>query len=100
MIITGSALFVESGSSEEVKEALSAFPEVTFHGESRSSQQIVITIEADGIRDLDRICSQMADEIPEIIDIAHLYVNFEDEVEKIRGRADRENSADSPTYWE
>ncbi len=100
MIITGSALFVEPDKSEKVKQGLAGFPEITFHCESQSSLEMVVTIEAEGTRDLDRICSELKSRMPEIVDIAHLYVNFEDEVERISGCFSRVDDREKPTYWE
>jgi nitrate reductase NapAB chaperone NapD len=100
LIITGSALFIEPDSSKRVKSLASEFPEVTVYAESQSGSEIIITIEADGEMDLDRICNELRARIPEIVDIAHLYVNFEDEIEKFTGNSDQGKGVEAPTYWE
>jgi nitrate reductase NapAB chaperone NapD len=86
---------------ERVKSGLSRFPEITVHGQSDSSSEIVITIEALSAGDLDRICEELKREISGIVDIAHLYVNFEEELEKILDSSTKGRPGpDSPTYWE
>ncbi len=90
MIITGSALFIEPGSHEAVLERLKVFPEVTFHVASDSRTELVITIEAQDHADLERLCREMQEQIPEIVEVAHLYINFEEEIERIQsGNVDR-----------
>jgi nitrate reductase NapAB chaperone NapD len=90
MIITGSALFIRSESYEEVVEGLKLFPEVTFHAASDSRTELVITIEANDHHDLERLCTDMQEHIPGIVEVAHLSINFEEEIEKIRsGRFER-----------
>jgi hypothetical protein len=90
MIITGSALFIRPGSYEAVRENLREFPEVTFFAVSESHTELVVTIEAQDHSDLDRLCKDMQEKIPEIVEIAHLSINFEEEIEKIqRGQFER-----------
>jgi hypothetical protein len=90
MIITGSALFIEPGSHQAVLERLKTFPEVTFHVASDSRTELVITIEAQDQLDLERVCRELHEHIPEIVEVAHLYINFEEEIEKIQsGDVDR-----------
>jgi nitrate reductase NapAB chaperone NapD len=90
MIITGSALFVEPGTSDLVQERLAGFPEVTFHVQSASGTELVITIEAENHEVLEQLCQDLKARIPEIVEVVHLYVNFEEEIEKIQsGQIDK-----------
>jgi nitrate reductase NapAB chaperone NapD len=82
VIITGSAILIEPGSDEEVLRALKAFPEVTFQVKSESGNELVVNFEADDPEALEDVCERMKERIPKIIDITHLYVDFEEEVEK------------------
>jgi hypothetical protein len=97
MIVTGSALFIRPGSYEAVRESLGAFPEVTFYAASESHTELVVTIEAQDHSDLDRLCQDMQEKIPEIVEVAHLSINFEEEIEKIqRGQFDRASLCSNP----
>jgi nitrate reductase NapAB chaperone NapD len=90
MIITGSALLIQPGSDAAVLERLKQFPEVTFHVKSESGTELVVNFEAEDHDSLERVCSRLKEAIPEVIEIAHVYVNFEDEIEKIKsGKIDK-----------
>lgn len=90
MIITGSALFIKRESYDDVLEGLKLFPEVTFHAASDSHGALVITIEANDHYDLERLCRDMQEQIAGIVEVAHLSINFEEEIDKIRsGRFER-----------
>lgn len=82
MIITGSAILIRPDSVEEVLQALERFPEVTFQVKSETGTELVVNFEADNHEALEDICERIKGEIPQIIDITHIYVNFEEEVEK------------------
>jgi nitrate reductase NapAB chaperone NapD len=89
MIITGSALFVQPGTHDRVIEKLRQFPEVTFQAKSESGSELVVNLEAGDQGALEVLCNALKDTIPEIIDVTHIYVNFEEEVEKmLNGRID------------
>ncbi len=82
MVITGSAILVEPGADDEVLRALEGFPEVTFQVKSESGTELVVNFEADDHETLEDLCRRLKKEIPRIIDITHIYVNFEEEVDK------------------
>jgi nitrate reductase NapAB chaperone NapD len=84
MIITGSAIMVQSGTDEAVEHKLLSFPQVTYHGKSESGMDLIVNIEADNHNDLETLCREIKDTIPEIMDIGHIYINFEEELEKIQ----------------
>ena len=83
MLITGSTIFIEPDSDREVLERLKKFPEVTFHVQSEAGTEMIVNLEADDHQSLERICCEIKERIPQIIEISHIYVNFEEEVEKI-----------------
>ncbi len=85
MVITGSALFIQPGSYETVLERLKEFPQVTYQAASDSRVELVINLEAENQGELEDLCDRLKEEIPQIVDINHLYINFEEEVEKILG---------------
>ncbi len=90
MVITGSALLIQPGADIVVLERLKQFPEVTFHVKSESGTELVVNLEAEDHDSLERLCSRLKEAIPEIIEIAHVYVNFEEEIEKIKsGKIDK-----------
>jgi hypothetical protein len=86
MVITGSALFIKPGSYETVLERLKEFPEVTFQVASESRTELVVNLEEENQGALEALCDWLKEAIPQIVDINHLYVNFEEEVEKMTGR--------------
>jgi len=89
MIITGSVILIAPGSDEEVLRAIEGFPEVTFQVKSESGTELVVNFEADDNEALESICKKLKDRIPQIVDITHIYVNFEEEVEKaLSGESD------------
>jgi len=84
MIITGSVLFVRPGDDGKALLALEKFPAVTFHVRSESGTELVVNLEAEDHGELEDLCKQLQEQIPEILEIGHLYVNFEEEIEKMR----------------
>ena len=84
MVITGSAIMVQSGTDEAVERKLLSFPQVTYHGKSESGMDLIVNIEADDHNELETLCREIKDAIPEIMDIGHIYINFEEELEKIQ----------------
>jgi nitrate reductase NapAB chaperone NapD len=84
MIITGSAIMVRSGTDKSVERKLEAFPQVTFHGKSNSGTDLIVNFECGDQEELESLCRTIRDSIPEIVDIGHIYVNFEDEIEKMK----------------
>lgn len=81
MIITGSAVLIRPGSFPEVIRQFERFPEVTFHAQSESGAELVVNLEAPDSAELEFLCDRLMSDIPEIVDITHIYINFEDEVE-------------------
>ena len=75
---------IEPGSDEEVLRALEGFRQVTFQVKNESGTELVVNFEADDLEALEGICERLKGEIPQIVDITHIYVNFEEEVEKAR----------------
>jgi nitrate reductase NapAB chaperone NapD len=91
MIITGSALLIEPGSAAEVLERLKRYPQITFHAESEAGTELVVTFETEHHRSLEDLCRELKSEIPDIIDISHVYVNFEEEIERMQaGEIDKD----------
>ncbi len=89
MIITGSALLIQHGSEETVLTRLKDFPGVTFQVKSETGTELVVNLEASDPGALDLLCGELKRRIPEIVDIAHLYVNFEEEIDKLlEGKGD------------
>ncbi len=84
MVITGSGIFIEPGTDREVLESLKGFPEVTFQVKSESGTELVVNLEAENNHALEDLCVRLKENIPQIVDIGHMYVNFEEEVEKIQ----------------
>lgn len=89
MIITGSVILIEPGSDEQVLRVLEGFPEVTFQVKSESGTELVVNCEALDHEALEGLCERLRAQIHQIVEINHIYVNFEDEVEKaLSGKSD------------
>ncbi len=100
MVITGSAVFVEPGSAEEVLDHLRRYPQVTYHVTSDAGTELVVNLEADDFDELELLCDRLKQEISDIVDIAHIYANFEEEIEKIQsGKVDKERLK-KPKFFE
>ena len=84
MVITGSAILVKSGSAGDVLGQLKRYREVTYHVTSDAGTELIVNLEAEDFDELERLCFQIKEEISDIVDIAHIYANFEDEIEKIQ----------------
>ncbi len=82
VVITGSVILIEPDSDREVLQALEGFPEVTFQVKSESGTELVVNFEANDHEALEGICEKLKEQIHQIIDITHIYMNFEEEVEK------------------
>ncbi len=82
-MITGSVILIEPDSDQEVLQALEGFPEVTFHAKSNSGTELVVNFEADDPKALEDLCERLKKRIHPIIDVTHIYVNFEEEVAKL-----------------
>ena len=82
MVITGSVILIEPDSDQEVLQALEPFPEVTFQVKSEPGTELVVNCEAHDHEALEGLCERLRAQIPQIVDITHIYVNFEEEVEK------------------
>ena len=82
MVITGSVILINPGSDRTVLQALEGFPEVTFQVKSESGTEVVVNFETDDPQALEDLCEKLKERIHPIIDITHIYVNFEEEVEK------------------
>ncbi|HMK35371.1 MAG TPA: chaperone NapD [Desulfomonilaceae bacterium] len=83
MVITGSALFIEPGTTEQVTQKLREYPEITIQTTAPSGTELVVNMEAENHGALEDLCNSLKEHIPEIIDVAHIYIHFEEEVEKM-----------------
>ena len=91
MVITGSAILVEPGTGELVAECLKEYPQVTYHVQSESGTELIVNLEAEDFDDLEKLSFELKEEISAIVEVAHIYVNFEEEIEKIQsGMMDKE----------
>lgn len=84
MVITGSAIFVNPQDSGLVTSRLSEFNQITFQVASESGSELIVNFEAENQDELDKFCRYLRAEIPEIIDIGHIYINFEEEIEQLK----------------
>lgn len=100
MVITGSAIFVQPGSDQRVIKRLSSYPGVTYQVQSETGTELVVNLEAEDLDALETLVLRLKHDIPEILDIAHACVNFEEEIEKIQaGEIDKHRLA-KPEFFE
>jgi nitrate reductase NapAB chaperone NapD len=92
MIITGTAILIENGSTSDVIQRLKNYSEVTFQVHSECGTELIINMETDDQRSLEALCARIKDEIPQVIDIAHVYFHMESEVEKLTSGAVSDSS--------
>jgi nitrate reductase NapAB chaperone NapD len=98
MVITGSALLIKPRCAEKVLERLRDFPEVTFRAQSESGLELVVNLEAEDHEALEDLCKHLHESIPDVVDIAHVYVNFEEEIEKIEAGKYDKNKLRKPKF--
>jgi nitrate reductase NapAB chaperone NapD len=90
VIITGSVIYVRPEDSAAVLRKLAEYPQITFHVGSDDGSELIVNFEAPTQDDLEPFCSMLKTEIPEIIDIGHVYINFEDEVASLTGNGEQD----------
>lgn len=62
---------------------------MTFQVASENGSELIVNFEAENQDELEEFCKFLRSEIPEIIDIGHIYINFEEEIESMtRGSED------------
>lgn len=83
MIFSGSILTIEAGARESVKAYLADYPQIEIHQETEDGRQLVIVVEAADDKALESLCRSLQ-ENPQILDVAHHYFHFEEEVDEIR----------------
>lgn len=83
MIFSGSIVTIEKDSLDAVKSFLSGFPQIEIHQQTDDGCQLVTVIEAEDDKELETLCLILK-ENSHILDVAHHYFNFEEEVEEIR----------------
>ena len=79
MIYSGSIITVQKGSMEEVKGIIKNYPQIEIFGDEKKKDQIVVTIEEIGSRELEALCEKLM-VCPEIIEVSHTNFYFGDEV--------------------
>lgn len=82
MIFSGSLITVKENKLEDVKEFLKSYPQVEIYTSSEDKQNIVVAIEAESDEKLEELCNTLSSN-ENIINIAHHYFHFEEEVEQI-----------------
>jgi len=83
LVITGSAIFVNPRDSAHVQKRLREFPEITFHVCSKCGSELIVNFEVENQSELEGFCLGLRTRVPEIIDIGHLCINFEEEVDSL-----------------
>jgi len=82
MIFSGSLITVKENKLEDVTEFLKGYPQVEIYTSSEDKQNIVVAIEVESDEKLEELCNTLCTN-ENIINIAHHYFHFEEEVEEI-----------------
>ncbi len=82
MIFSGSLITVKENKLSDVTEFLKNYPQVEIYTSSEDKQNIVVAIEAESDEKLEELCNTLSSN-ENIINIAHHYFHFEEEVEQI-----------------
>ncbi len=82
MIYSGSIIVAEKGLLEKVKGIIKNYPQIEIYGEDKKNNQLVITIEEKGSRELEALCETLKQN-PEVIEISHTNFYFGDETDKL-----------------
>lgn len=83
MIISGSLITINGNSGNDVEHFVNQYPEIEIHTRSEDGCQLVVTIETADDQELERL-SSIVKAHTGVLDIAHHYFHFEEEVEVIR----------------
>lgn len=82
MIFSGSLITVKKNRLESVEEFLKKYPQVEIYSSSDDRQNIVVAMEAESDEKLEELCQTLSCH-DDIINIAHHYFHFEEEVNEI-----------------
>lgn len=82
MIFSGSIIYVDADRLDEAKSFLEKMSEVEVFTVSDDKTQIVVAIEGEDDRDLERVCGEIKKH-DAVIEVAHHIFNFEDDVNDI-----------------
>ncbi|MEC9491624.1 chaperone NapD [Flexistipes sp.] len=82
MIFSGSLITVKENKLSDVTEFLKNYPQVEIYTSAEDKQNIVVAIEAESDEELEEL-SKTLNSNENIINIAHHYFHFEEEVEEI-----------------
>lgn len=89
MVITGSVIYVRPQDSDLVVRKLADYQQITFHVGSDDGSELIVNFEVESQDKLEPFCTMLKIQIPEIIDIGHVYINFEDEVDSLLSSRDQ-----------
>jgi|GEM_PF-2295770 len=90
LVITGSVIYVRPQDSDPVVRKLTDYPQITFHVGSDDGSELIVNFEVPSQDELEPFCQMLKTQIPEIVDIGHVYINFEDDVDSLAGCVERE----------
>jgi nitrate reductase NapD len=81
MIFSGSLITIKDNTIKEVKEFLKKYSQIDIYTTSEDETQLVVAIEEESDSSLEELCFKISKH-PDIINIAHHYFHFEEEVDK------------------
>lgn len=89
MVITGSVIYVRPQDSDLVVRKFADYPQITFYVGSDDGSELIVNFEVESQEELEPFCKMLKMQIPQIVDIGHVYINFEDEVDYLLSLGDQ-----------
>jgi nitrate reductase NapAB chaperone NapD len=83
MLIVGSVINIIENTAENVKKIIEKYKEIEIYPNTTDKNKLIVVFEVENEEKLQELCSELKN-YDEIIDIAHHYCNFEEEIEKIK----------------
>ncbi|MGA1846271.1 chaperone NapD [Deferribacter abyssi] len=82
MLYCGCIIFVKDKQFKKVEEVVLKYKEITVYTKSEDNQLLVVTIEAETDKQIEKLINELK-QYEYIIDISPHYLHFEEEVERI-----------------
>lgn len=85
MLIVGSVINIVEDSYEGAKKIIEKYKEIEIYQNTSDKNKIIVVFEIEDEERLNELCCELKG-YDQIIDIAHHYCNFEEEIENIKSK--------------
>jgi len=83
MLIVGSVINIIENTAEKVERIIEKYKEIEVYPNTTDKNKLIVVFEVENEERLQELCTELKN-YDEIIDVAHHYCNFEEEIEKIK----------------